>query len=164
MTQQGPIPLSDLTSLGDEPPAGETVEPNPHPGNPDIQSPADAIEHLRQQRPQPQVDAAAGAQRCAWLTTSGGGAAETYVLNWSGPQDSSYDWIGFAFDKGPVIYVCSAWYNGACWQWAEKGSPYTTNWTPYDVSNAGGTNPRAIYFIWDANQSQYMAQPACDGS
>ena len=80
----------------------------------------------------------------------------------SGSLASSYDFVAFAYDTGVGLVVDERWWSSG-WQWAEKGSPYTTSWTPYTlVEDAGaGARPMALYFIWDDGQDMYMAQPPC---
>jgi hypothetical protein len=159
MTHQYPRRLTDLMRRNDAPPSEAEVQRHPHPDNPQLLSPSDAAEFLRQGS-RPAIATLAESTRCAWLTSSGDGAYDPLVLNWKGPLDSNYDFVAFAYDKGVGQVVDERWWSSG-WQWAEKGSPYTTSWTPYSLSQEDGTNPTALYFIWDAGQDMYMAQAPC---
>lgn len=77
------------------------------------------------------------------------------VITAKGRPYPGYDWVGLAAYKGDVPYVCMGWAE-LCWQWAVRGSSYTTNVTPYSASQQGMSDVYAIYFIWDATQNMYV--------
>jgi len=160
MSYQYPIPLKELAHPPNEEAPPEGIVEHPHSETPDIRSPDDAVSILRQES-RPLVVGLDESPRCAWLT-GGRDRNDPYILNWSGSLASSYDFVAFAYDTGVGLVVDERWWSSG-WQWAEKGSPYTTSWTPYTlVEDAGaGARPMALYFIWDDGQDMYMAQPPC---
>ncbi|GAB7539615.1 hypothetical protein [Burkholderia sp. 22PA0106] len=122
-----------------------------------IASPQAAASLYKEQAVDPVANVATTADdtpRKAWL----GGAKNAYdpfILNWSGTLSSRYDWVALGFYRGSVGYVFSgSLQNG--WQWATKGSPYVTSYSPYDISQRGGGAEQAIYFIWSAAYNMYI--------
>ncbi|MCY1074106.1 hypothetical protein [Archangium lansingense] len=122
-----------------------------------VASPREAATLLA--RPSQAVASAARAAdepRRAWLET-GKSVYDPYVLHWSGTLHSRYDWVALGFYRGEVGYVFSSSFQNG-WQWAEKGDSYVTSYSPYDISQRGGSNAQALYFIWDERYGMYMQQ------
>lgn len=149
------VPLSDFQSIARRSDIKEDAPKRPHPDNPSILSPLDATEFLKAN---PHIAAAGvktSGERRSWLT--GGNKPDDYfILNWSGPLDSNYDWVTFGYKSDPFRFLAAGGFD-AGWQWATSGSPHYSWWTPIDVDARRGYDPFAAYFIWSPQQGNYVS-------
>jgi hypothetical protein len=138
----------------------KAVEDHRHPLDNKITSPDAASEHLKQMgeaalSEQPLMDTQEG--RRNWWVSGGNNRDDPYILNWTGPRDSKWDWVGLACHKGGNTYVWAA-PGATAWQWASNGNSYVTNYTPDWIENVfGGDQGFAMYFIWNATRG-YVGQ------
>ena len=158
--------MSDFAHVPAEDRPQSTLDQDPHPDDPSILSPADVAERLGGDGASDEfsVSAASDERRCAWLT-GGGRPDERYVLNWSGPLDSNYDYVTFGFDmyaNGQMNSVTDDGGFGYAWQWACRGSSYETSWTPANLKSHNGFNPRAVYAVWRNRGGGYWGEAPCN--
>src|SRR5262249_36376758 len=131
----------------------EVREAHQHPLDPKITSPREAMEHLRRsdepvlRRERAVLERDAPIQRRRVWITGGRDRNDYYVLNWSGPLDSDYDWVALQYDA-PMGGVILTGTFGCGWQWATKGNQFVTCYDPYTlVEQEHAPNLRAGYFI-----------------
>lgn len=155
-------PMADFDPVPEDDRPFEPGMSSPHPDDAAITSPADAAERLSAGGG-PGVSTAEDGRRCAWLT-GGGNRDDPFVLNWSGPLNSSYDYVTFGFTifkNGQSFDVTDDGGTGYAWQWATKGSPYAVRWTPANLDAYGGVAPRAVYAIWNDSRGGYWGEAPC---
>jgi hypothetical protein len=150
-----PVPLTDFQSFARVSEINQDGPKRPNPDNPSILSPVDATVFLKTNQPIAAADVKASDTRRAWLT-GGTDRYDPFILNWSGPLDSSYDWVGFGFMRANQWYLAAGTTDQG-WQWATRGSPYNSGWKPYHVEQLNGYNAGAWYFIWVPQRGMYMA-------
>lgn len=145
----------------------EILETRRHSLVPEITSPRHAMEYIKNMGEaalQPSgsrvLAAASAGERRAWLTGGRPFSDEPYVLNWSGPLDSDWDWVGLEFWIAGVPYV-SSYLVDTGWQWAKRGNSYVTGYTPNYLQRYayphGFSSVAATYCIWDASRRMYEA-------
>jgi hypothetical protein len=132
-----------------------------HPLSLKITSPWEAAEYLRRERTEhlKQGDEAASLsaqdEPRRWWLSGGANDSDYYVLNWSGPLDSKWDWVAFVYRYYGGLVI------GAImgrWQWACNGSPYVTYQTPggwMPSAKPYVSEPTLDYFVWDAKRGAY---------
>jgi len=148
------VPLTDFQSPARPSGIKEDAPKRPHPDNPSILSPLDATAFLKTNQHIGAADVKASEERRAWLT-GGMRSYESYILNWSGPLNSSYDWVAFGFMVGNNWHLAQSAIDQG-WQWAKRGSPYDSGWTPHHVEALGGLGGNAYYFIWVPERGMYL--------
>jgi hypothetical protein len=149
------VTLTDFQSLARRSDNKEDAPKRPHPDNPSIISPNDATEFLKANPHLYAGGVKTSEERRAWVELPEHRSNSPYFLNWSGPLDSSWDWVAFGFMVGNQWYLASGNLDGG-WQWATRSHPYNSGWTPHNVESQGGLEGHAYYFIWDPGKGQYV--------
>lgn len=141
-----------------------------HPEFPDIASPAEADEFLKRMSPD-ELTSQAG------ITVGGNPISypqrasltmqnNCWLINWQGPLNSKWDWVTVGcrvpdgkgnwnhLGKNIFLFAPQESYSGGLawdtgWQWCVSyGSPHLTKLGWQDIREIGGSDPRAVYFVW----------------
>ena len=140
----------------------DASEAHTHPEFPNIASPDKAAEfltYLSVDDLKSQAGVSVSGNPSSYPQRASLGTLDGYCrLSWQGPLDSKWDWVAILCrtpsGNGNIrngqykLFVYEPLGRPTGWQWAVNGSPYRTGLTNKDIVDRGGTDARALYFVW----------------